>query len=87
MRASAKQYCESAAPPTARAYNRPATEAKRLNVSVRTLATWLAEKRIPCRKIGRTVLIDPAESDAALERFRVGPATEPKRRAGRITNG
>lgn len=65
-------------------YHRIRDDAARLGVSLRTYATWLAEKRIPHFKIGRCVLVDPVAVDEALRKFRVGPSTEPKRRAKRI---
>ena len=71
-----------------RYYHRPADEAKRLHVCPRTLATWIAERRIPHRKVGKIVLLDPQEVDEALARnFRVGCVGEPrppKRRMERI---
>jgi len=70
-------------PPAARFYHRPAQEAQRLSVSPRTFASWLAKKRVPFRKVGRAILLCPDEVDRALEKFRVGPRTEPKRRASR----
>ncbi len=70
--------------PHIKKYHRSREDAARLGVSLRTYATWLAERRIPHFKVGRCVLVDPVAVDKALNKFRVGPATEPKRRAKRI---
>jgi len=79
----------STAATTPRCYHRPADEAKRLHVCPRTIATWLSERRIPYRKCGKIILLDPVEVDEALARnFRVpalGEPRPPKRRMQRIT--
>ena len=65
-------------------YNRPAAEAERLGISVRTLASWMKAGRVPYRKIDRLCLLSPVEVDSALLAYNVGPRVGPKRRAGRI---
>jgi excisionase family DNA binding protein len=70
--------------PHVKKYHRIREDAARLGVSLRTYATWLAERRIPHFKVGRCVLVDPVAVDEALRKFRVGPSTERKRRAIRI---
>jgi hypothetical protein len=77
-----KDETKSAAPS---AYLRPPEEAARLGVSLRLLASWQAEGLVPFFKIGRCVLFDPSATDAALQKFRRGPPTSPKRRAVRVT--
>jgi hypothetical protein len=71
--------------PSGTRYNRFPAEAERLGICQRSLATWCAQKTIPYFKCGKIVLFNPQAVDAALARFRVGPASGPKRRAGRIT--
>ena len=70
--------------PAGARYNRYPHESKRLRVCVRSLATLVAERKIPHLKIGKLVLFDPVAVDAALVKFQVGAPRPPKRRAGRI---
>lgn len=68
-------------------YLRRRAAAEYTNISPRTLSNWMARRIIPFRKIGRTVLFDPAELDAALNKFRiaaVGDSPVRKRRAIRV---
>ena len=68
-------------------YLRRKAAAEYTNISPRTLSIWMARRIIPFRKIGRTVLFDPAELDAALNKFRVAAVGDPpvrKRRAMRV---
>jgi len=68
-------------------YLRRKAAAEYTNISPRTLSIWMARRIIPFRKIGRTVLFDPAELDAALNKFRIAAVGDPsirKRRAMRI---
>lgn len=50
--------------------NTPEQEAKRLNISERTLAKWrsIGSPGIPYIKIGRAVRYDPEKTDAYLAR-------------------
>jgi hypothetical protein len=58
-------------------YNRKADEVARLKVGARTFDRFVAGKMIPYRKIGRVLLFDPFEVDAALAaRFRVAAVGE-----------
>ena len=60
-------------------YNRPPREAERLGLSMRTLAALMADRKIPFLKVGKAVLLNPAEVDAALARnFRVAATGEPR---------
>jgi len=66
-------------------YHRKPTEAARLGISLRLLDKWIAGRVIPFRKIGRAVLIDPAEVDRVLaDKWRVAAVGEPRRRMGRV---
>lgn len=58
--------------------------AETLGISTRTISHWMSQRLLPYRKIGRTVLFDPAEVEQALQRFRCYAHWEPKRRMGRI---
>lgn len=40
-------------------------------VSLRTVGQWIAERRIPCMKLGRTVRFRPAAVTKALEKFEI----------------
>lgn len=47
-------------------YNRPIQEAQRLGISRRELGNWMGLGIIPYIQIGRVILFNPAEVDAAL---------------------
>ena len=73
--------------PVGTRYNRYPTEAERLGICVRSLASLVAEKKVPIFKIGKIVLFDPVAVDAALSKYRVayeGEPRPPKRRMERI---
>lgn len=58
-------------------YHRKPQEAERLNISPRLLDKWIAGKVIPYRKVGRAVLLDPAEVDRCLaDKWRVAAVGE-----------
>lgn len=61
-------------------YNHRVEEAERLNVSPRTVSEWMSKRIIPFRKVGRCVLFNPAEVDAALSRFTVAAVGDAKPR-------
>ena len=65
------------------------TLAEVTGVGVRTLRTWMAERKIPFYRCGhRTVFFDPRKVDEALERFEVRAISSNERRgAGRASNG
>lgn len=52
-------------------YLRKADAAKYLGIAERTLEKWMVRRVVPYRKIDRTVLFDPEELDAAVNRYRV----------------
>lgn len=60
---------------------RPRDAARTFGISPRTLFTWTKEGRIPCVKIGRTVLYSVSELQAWLAR-QSGGALEHSRPAG-----
>ncbi|MGO9245275.1 MAG: helix-turn-helix domain-containing protein [Verrucomicrobiia bacterium] len=66
-------------------YLRRKAAAEYANISLRTLSIWMARRIIPFRKIGRTVLFDPAELDAALDKFRIAAVGAPPLRKRRAT--
>jgi excisionase family DNA binding protein len=53
-------------------WDTPATLAKRLKVSERTIRKWVSEGRLASYKIGASRRFDPADVDAFLEQFREG---------------
>lgn len=68
-------------------YTRKAEEAERLGIGQRTLDRWCAARIVPHRRLGKVLLFNPAEVDAALARFTVaaiGDRQPRKRRAERI---
>ncbi len=48
----------------------PATLAKRLKVSERTVRNWVSSGQLPSYKIGSSRRFDPADVDAFLSNFR-----------------
>ena len=74
--------------PLPRLYLRPEETARVIGVSRRTLASWQATRVIGFRRVGRTILFSVADIQAALDRYRIAPSSEPpkrKRRMLRIT--
>lgn len=53
-----------------RSWYTPATLAKRLNVSERTVRNWVSSGKLPSYKIGRMRRIDPDDVDAFMAQFR-----------------
>jgi excisionase family DNA binding protein len=74
--------------PVPRLYLRPDEAAAAIGVSRRTLSEWQANRVIPFRRVGRTVLFAIADIQQALDRFNVEAIGEStphrKRRMGRI---
>jgi excisionase family DNA binding protein len=61
-------------------YHRKADEVVRLGIGSRTFDRFVAGKVIPFVRVGRVLLFDPAEVDAALTaRYRVAAVGETKR--------
>lgn len=61
-------------------YHRKPAEIARLGVAPRTFDRWVSGKVIPFRRVGRVLLFDPFEVDAALAaRFRVAAVGESRK--------
>jgi len=63
-----------------RLYLRPDEAARAIGISRRTLSEWQSSRVIGFRRIGRTVLFSVADIQTAIDRYRVAPVGEPKRR-------
>lgn len=62
----------SAKRPPGRTWYTPATLAKRLSVSERTVRNWISSGKLASYKIGSVRRIDPDDVDAFLARYRQG---------------
>jgi hypothetical protein len=61
-------------------YNRKHEEAARLRIGTRSLERWVVARVVPVHRVGRVLLFNPVETDAALGRFRVAAVGEFRQR-------
>ena len=60
--------------------------AAELGISLRTLKSWVATRLVPCVKVNRVVLFEPAKVKGALERLERKAASKQLAQHPRLTN-